>query len=326
MTIFVSIASYRDPLLWFTVNDCYKKAKNPKDLVFGIVDQGSIPQHRAVDKTGFADQIRYVFIGAVDARGACWARHLVQSLYHNEDYFLQVDSHSWFDQDWDELCIQLMKSNYTPNPKKLYSCYARGFEFIDGKPTDTSGTKDLIYSKVKEGETLKDHDPLLAFTSDIMQSDYPVPACHIGAGFIFTLGQFVREVPYDPCLYFNGEEQNIAVRAFTHGYDVLHPPLAPVYHFYGRNKEFRHWASEDDELRTVKWYDFAKRSNERMADLLYHKKDLGIYGLGKVRTLRDYATFCGIDYENKVIAPSSPRPPRPSTSIPLINIPVSDSQ
>ena len=164
MTIFVSIASYRDPLLWFTVNDCYKKAKNPKDLVFGIVDQGSIPQHRAVEKTTFADQIRYVFIGSVDARGACWARHLAQSLYQHEDYFLQVDSHSWFDQNWDETCIALMQSNFTPNPKKLYSCYARGFEFIDGKPTDTSHTKDLIYSKIKEGEKFKDTDPLLTFS------------------------------------------------------------------------------------------------------------------------------------------------------------------
>lgn len=313
MTIFVSIASYRDPLLWFTVNDCYKKAKNPKDLVFGIVDQGSMPQHRAVEKTGFADQIRYVFIGSVDARGACWARHLAQSLYYNEDYFLQVDSHSWFDQDWDQLCIELMQSNFTPNPKKLYTSYPRGFEFIDGKPTSTNQTKDLIYAKVKEGEVLKESDPLLAFSSGIMKSEYPVPACHAAAGFIFTLGRFVHDVPYDPSLYFNGEEQNISIRAYTHGYDVLHPPLSPVYHFYGRTKEIRHWAAEDDEMRTVRWWDMSKRSNERMVDLLYLKKDLGIYGLGNVRTLRDYASFCGIDYENRVIAPSPAIPPPQDT-------------
>ena len=115
--------------------------------------------------TGFANQIRYVFINAVDARGACWARHLAQSLYQDEQYFLQIDSHSWFDKDWDDLCIGLMESNFTPNPKKMYSCYARGFEFIDGKPTDTSGTKDLIYQRLKPGESLKESDPLLALIS-----------------------------------------------------------------------------------------------------------------------------------------------------------------
>lgn len=324
--IFISIASYRDPLLWFTVNDCYKKAKNPDKLVFGIVDQGSHPQYRHLEKTGFANQIRYVFINAVDARGACWARHLAQSLYQDEQYFLQIDSHSWFDKDWDDLCIGLMESNFTPNPKKMYSCYARGFEFIDGKPTDTSGTKDLIYQRLKPGESLKESDPLLTFESDILQSEYPVPACHIGAGFIFTVGQFCREVIYDPVLYFNGEEQNIAVRAFTHGYDVLHPPLAPVYHFYNRAKERRHWAEEDDEMRTVRWWDMVKRSNQRMADLFYHKKDLGIFGFGKRRTLRDYATFCGIDYENRVIVQSNPPPPPQGSAPAPVSTPVLDSQ
>jgi hypothetical protein len=67
----------------------------------------------------------------------------------------------------------------------------------------------------------------------------------------------------------------------------------------------------------------AKRSNERMADLLYHKKDLGIYGLGKVRTLRDYATFCGIDYENRVIAPSPASPPPQGTAPPPTSTPAS---
>jgi hypothetical protein len=258
-----------------------------------------------------------LFVNFIDARGACWARHTAQSLYHNEEYFLQIDSHSWFDENWDELCIELMHSNFTPNPKKLYSGYARGFEFINGKPTDTSGTKDLIYQRIKPGEQFKEHDPLLHFESDVMKSEYPVAACAIGAGFIFTLGTFCREVIYDPVLYFNGEEQNICVRAFTHGYDILHPPLVPVYHFYNRNKETRHWAEDDDETRPVRWWDMVVRSNTRMADLFYHKKDLGIYGFGTKRTLRDYATFCGIDYENRVIV--HPKPP------PVVDKAISDN-
>ena len=67
----------------------------------------------------------------------------------------------------------------------------------------------------------------------------------------------------------------------------------------------------------------AKRSNERMADLLYRKKDLGIYGLGKVRTLRDYATFCGIDYENRVIAHQETTPPPRGTEPPPASTPAS---
>jgi hypothetical protein len=39
-----------------------------------------------------------------------------------------------------------------------------------------------------------------------------------------------------------------------------------------------------------------------MTALLQHNADLGIYGLGKARTLAEYANFSGIDYRSKTIA------------------------
>ena len=41
--------------------------------------------------------------------------------------------------------------------------------------------------------------------------------------FFFTLGQHCLEVPYDPDLYFLGEELVMMARSFTHGYDMFHP-------------------------------------------------------------------------------------------------------
>ena len=42
-------------------------------------------------------------------------------------------------------------------------------------------------------------------------------------------------VPYDPTLYFLGEEITLAVRAYTHGYDLFHPSETIVWHEYTRN-------------------------------------------------------------------------------------------
>ena len=43
MKIFISIASYQDPLLETTINSAYLNASSPENLIFGICDQSSKP-------------------------------------------------------------------------------------------------------------------------------------------------------------------------------------------------------------------------------------------------------------------------------------------
>ena len=43
------------------------------------------------------------------------------------------------------------------------------------------------------------------------------------AGFIFTYGKIVEEIPYDPEISFFGEEICFAVRAWTRGWDIYSP-------------------------------------------------------------------------------------------------------
>jgi hypothetical protein len=92
-TIFVSIASYRDPLLWITVKDCANNAERPDLLRFDIVGQNDIDAGDDLARLSFAQQIRYGNIKPRDSRGACWARPIAFGLCDNEDYLLQkVDS------------------------------------------------------------------------------------------------------------------------------------------------------------------------------------------------------------------------------------------
>ena len=52
MKIFVSIASYQDPLLESTIFSAYRNAEKPESLVFGICDQSSKPLN--VDSYNFS--------------------------------------------------------------------------------------------------------------------------------------------------------------------------------------------------------------------------------------------------------------------------------
>jgi hypothetical protein len=45
-----------------------------------------------------------------------------------------------------------------------------------------------------------------------------------------------------------------------------------------------------------------QRSRARLTDLL-SGAPMGVYSLGRVRSLADYASFCGIDYAARTLAP-----------------------
>ena len=86
-TIYIQIASYRDPQLLPTIKDCLSKAKNPENLRFGIAWQRS-KEDNWDDITEFLDDpnFRILDIDHKESTGVCWARNLVQSLYRNETY------------------------------------------------------------------------------------------------------------------------------------------------------------------------------------------------------------------------------------------------
>ena len=110
MTIFVQIASYRDPQLEPTIKDMLENAKKPKNIRFGIARQFS-------DEDGFDKLEEYrkdkrfkiLDIPYQESKGVCWARNLTQQLYDGETYTLQIDSHMRFEKNWDETLIKMIK-------------------------------------------------------------------------------------------------------------------------------------------------------------------------------------------------------------------------
>tara|TARA_B100001113_G_scaffold324025_1_gene295395 strand:- start:54 stop:1049 length:996 start_codon:yes stop_codon:yes gene_type:complete len=305
--IFVSIASFQDPILKYTIESAYTNAKNKKDLVLGVFDQSK-------EKLTFDHDVRYITCDPADAKGCCWARSKIQKeLFDGEDIFMQVDSHTMFEKDWDkdllekyEVCLDYVK-------RPIITGYPRGFDVITPQGDFLNTKQEYIFRKCQPDEdqthVMQLHLPW-ATGYHCGQMAHVIPGKKyfrgfgLAAGLIFTEGSFVEEIPYDPEIYFAGEESTLALRAFTHGWDLIHVPNTPVYHWYNTDeaelKRDLHWnyhESATDEMKKAK--DKRTKIAEQKVNNILQGKVKGKYGVGDKRTLKEFANLSGVDYVNK---------------------------
>ena len=306
MKIFISIASYQDPLLETTVRSAYDSADNSDSLIFGICDQSSEPMD--IGSFSFKDQIKYEHIDPFYSEGPCWARSRIQKNFNNEDYYLQIDSHMRFEEGWDSYLIKYIKkimSIDTPiHQLPIITCYPRAFEIIDFEKNkfklhDTD-LNTLSISYREDSMFIKDNysRQIGSIASNEISHGYL-----IAAGFLFTTKDFVKQIPYDQNFYFYGEEISIMLRAFTRDFGIFHLPAIPVFHLYRDIVEVKrklHWDESEDNNREVKWHQREENSINRLNDLINNKID-GVFGLGNKRTLKDYEYISGVDLINKIV-------------------------
>jgi hypothetical protein len=130
--------------------------------------------------------------------------------------------------------------------------------------------------------------------------DRPVRGRFYSAHFAFTVGEFCKEVPHDPNYYFHGEEISIAVRAYTHGYDIFHPHKVVCWHEYTRKGRSKQW--DDDPVWPQRNNDCHLRNRKLFEmDGLTNDIDFGPFGFGKKRTVEDYERYAGISFKRRAV-------------------------
>ena len=304
--VFISIAAYRDPQLTATVADCLAKAEHPDRLRFGICWQ-----HGPEEVPLTWDQNECFRILDVDWRnsqGACWARAEVMKLWRGEAWFLQVDSHCRFARGWDAKLKRMVEQ--TASPKPILSTYATAFTPGENEKLDGVPLQMALQGFTDEG--IPHMRPL--GIRDWQHLERPLRARFISAGFLFAPGTFVQEVPYDPELYFLGEEASMTLRAFTHGYDFFHPAEIIVWHDYVRKDAVKHWDDHTEAKRAV--VDWSERDllSKRKVGKLLAGEPVDAFGLGTLRTLADFEAYAGLsfalrrahDYTNRAEEPPNP--------------------
>lgn len=322
--IFVSIASYRDSELIPTLVDMITQSSSPRSLHVSIcwqcdddvsifLDQGMnlIQKSCHLGYNLFVFNYREAVIQIISvhyfkSQGACWARHIAETLYDNEEYFLQIDSHCRFISGWDRQMIDVMDKLSVLSPKPVLTGYPPPYQpdKLEEKSTDLIRLMFRGFSQEK----------ILQQSPYVIEEEvsFPIRGSYLAGGFIFSLGSFVLEVPNDPQIFFEGEEIAMAVRSFTHGYDIYHPDKVLLWHFYGRKDHAKIWTDHGRDAKSKGsieqvWWDRDAISKNRVQALLGHQTtdscDHGIYGLGVQRTLSDFERMAGVDFSRCLVHP-----------------------
>lgn len=302
--IFISIAAYRDPELLPTIKNCIENAENPNDLVFCIAWQ-----HTSEDKWDNLDEyksderFRIIDIPHYKSEGVCWARAKIQEYYDGEEYYLQLDSHHRFIKDWDKRLkdklnwLRCTGVSYKP----IISTYLPSY-FPEKDPVDRLNEVWALNIDrfLPEGAVfLRPHG-----LNGWEEMKEPAKARFMSAHFIFTLGKWIAEVPYDPYFYFHGEETSLAVKSFTWGWDIFCPNEVLVWHEYTREGKKKQW--DDDSI----WAQRDKASYARFRELFgmnegedyrNYKEAFGKYWFGNSRSLEDYERYAGLKFKTRQI-------------------------
>ena len=298
-TIFIQIASYRDPELEKTVKSIIENAKRPNNLRFGICRQYH-PEDGFDKLEEYRDDKRFRILDVVytDSKGACWARNQIQQLYEGEMYTMQIDSHMRFEKNWDEEFIGMIKLLQDKGiPKPLLTSYVSSFDpdnEPDGRVTDPWR---MVFDRfIPEGAVFFLPETIPGWR----ELDTPVPARFYSAHFAFTLGEFSNEVQHNPEYYFHGEEISIAVRAFTWGYDLFHPHKPLVWHEYTRKGRTKQW---DDDKDWGNKNSHSHLTNRKLFGMDGETQEghEGKYGFGPHRTLRDYEEYAGLLFSRRAV-------------------------
>lgn len=298
-SIFVSIASFRDPELVPTLESLFSNADHPENIKVCIGWQHSEDEKNDLNDYKNNQQVTIIDIDYTKSLGACWARSLIQQYYNNEDYYLQIDSHHRFVKGWDSICIKMIEELKSKGfNKPLLSAYLPSYNPFNDPKERANEIWRLDFDRfIPESPFF-----MLPATASEEELKEPIPSRFFSGHFTFVQGSFVKEVPYDPHLFFHGEEGSLAVRAWTSGYDLFVPNKFIAYHEYTREhrKGLKIWDSNQN------WVDLNTSSHKRHKELfgidgVQRTIDFGIYDFGKERSLKDYEKFAGIRFVDRSV-------------------------
>ena len=307
--IFVNLASYRDPECANTVKSLITNSNDWKKLRITICEQNAEEDKPFYHKLNpiYNSIINAFNMSYKDARGPTLARFLIQQRYAGEQYYLQIDSHTLFEKDWD---IKLINSLKELPPKSCLTQYLPDYD-IGTVTTNPKLRLNLLVSRIcsLDGFTRIN----ASYDSPHKTYEKPFESNGWSGCFSFSEGDICTDAPidcYTPDVFF-GEEMDIALRLFTRGWNFYSPNYPIAYTNFNRTYRETFWEKKGlgynknitlcSRLRfhyrfgTLPLY-IRNKIEQEYPELLI---EVDKFKLGKERTLKDYEKLIKFNFETE---------------------------
>lgn len=301
-TIFIHLPAYREPELIPTIKNALENAKHPKKLRFGICRQFH-PDDNFDNVDEFRNDYRFKIIDIPheQAKGLPYARYRINELIGDEDYILQLDAHHRFIKNWDVELIQMHRGLEKKGFKPILTGYLPYYNPFNDPADRTMEPWQQQFASFYPHGTIFIRPGGFPNWQALTE---PVPSRFISGHFAFTRTEWAREIKHDTDIYFSGEELNLTVRSFTHGYDLFHPHKLVIWHATMREERSGKLVWDDQSKRGEDWWSAQNTARAKIRQLLRTEEngfDLTGYDLGTIRTLRDYEKYAGIHFKRKAV-------------------------
>ncbi len=281
--IYVQIPAYRDAELVPTLRSLYATAAHRQRLRTRVLWQRGphdVLPPDVLALPGFEVEA----VPAARSEGCNWARQRLQSSWNDEPYTLLLDSHHRFVRGWDLLIVGMLEQLRAAGVRRpLLTGYLPSY-YPDREPAGRKRRPFKIYPYSREDGVLVRLTSLPIRGWRALAA--PIPADFLSLHFILADGRFNNDVPFDPEIYFFGDEVLTSVRAFAAGYELFHPHRVVGWHAYNRDRRVPHWVDHDD------WAERHVRSLDRMRRIY---RSPVVPGLPQAhRTVADYEDHINI--------------------------------
>mmetsp|Transcript_5405 Transcript_5405/g.7964 ORF Transcript_5405/g.7964 Transcript_5405/m.7964 type:complete len:509 (+) Transcript_5405:59-1585(+) len=316
--IFVSIVSYRDgKRCGQTLKSLFEKASEPEKVFVGLVEQNKPEDAKCIRVFCNSDpvlcnkhssQIRYLASFDLASQGPVQARALQRKNLADEEFCLQIDSHMDFIQGWDTA----LKEEWLGAQNEFAVISTMPPNMADRVKYEDGGDKVGQVPRLCHLERSYSNFPM--FTKPpkefAVNLKAPLLAHSWNAGFSFHKCHLEEIAPYDFFMpqVFDGEEFPRFARLWTRGYDVYTPSKNIVFHDEGPEPDghdMKGWPKMEilrelsiHRLKTLLQMPAGDHSEVVQANF-------GLYGLGKRRSMEQFAEFIGVDFESTKLKISS---------------------
>lgn len=251
-----------DPELEVTVSNLFDSASLPERVHVGIGHSIPFKNKKQIDainkKFNKYPRTKHCFINIYRSRGVSYGRKAAISNYDNQDFYLQIDSHTLFSDQWDQILIDLFyetqkennngktiltaylppyqyssknKRTFPRGKKGAYPYYVSGIELESGMNEEIIKSWSEWYPEIPMWMMPNlNHEKHYHFIKDRF-----VKSRKMCANFIFSTGQFAKDfdkiLPID--IFFFEEEYIMSIEAHHMGYNFIYPNVElPLGHLY----------------------------------------------------------------------------------------------